>query len=322
MDATTARGFFSPSVDSEGHASIVPLSAAGWSSLVARRAHNPKVVGSNPAPATTSVDRFRRPWVSPGGVCFSNSNSPARTLQRATYPPSGKGCIWIPLGPRSCFSASRTAAGLSSESLSRELTISTSFFPRGHRWALRLRSQACTPRRPASARSWSIFVELWRGRLAGASPSCESPRLSAPAAIGSSDRRRPATSATAACRGCRRMPSQFSVDLLADERHAPPAAGSTGPSVCEDRQADRGLHHRALVGAGPAVAARRSRRRTVAAWEFWMTMLAPHAAAAKEAGERVDFPRGRTPPSRREAMARASLTFTTALQVTGSTIAR
>ncbi len=25
---------------------------AGWSSMVARRAHNPKVVGSNPAPAT------------------------------------------------------------------------------------------------------------------------------------------------------------------------------------------------------------------------------------------------------------------------------
>ena len=28
---------------------------AGWSSLVARRAHNPKVVGSNPAPATTTI---------------------------------------------------------------------------------------------------------------------------------------------------------------------------------------------------------------------------------------------------------------------------
>jgi hypothetical protein len=27
-------------------------SVAGWSSLVARWAHNPKVVGSNPAPAT------------------------------------------------------------------------------------------------------------------------------------------------------------------------------------------------------------------------------------------------------------------------------
>ncbi len=34
--------------------SIVPASDAGWSSLVARRAHNPKVVGSNPAPATNN----------------------------------------------------------------------------------------------------------------------------------------------------------------------------------------------------------------------------------------------------------------------------
>ncbi|EDP58644.1 protein-export membrane protein [Vibrio sp. AND4] len=30
-------------------------SDAGWSSLVARRAHNPKVVGSNPAPATNLI---------------------------------------------------------------------------------------------------------------------------------------------------------------------------------------------------------------------------------------------------------------------------
>ncbi len=30
-------------------------SGAGWSSLVARRAHNPKVVGSNPAPATNTI---------------------------------------------------------------------------------------------------------------------------------------------------------------------------------------------------------------------------------------------------------------------------
>ena len=29
-------------------------SVAGWSSLAARRAHNPKVVGSNPAPATNA----------------------------------------------------------------------------------------------------------------------------------------------------------------------------------------------------------------------------------------------------------------------------
>ena len=31
---------------------------AGWSSLVARRAHNPKVVGSNPAPATNFEKYF------------------------------------------------------------------------------------------------------------------------------------------------------------------------------------------------------------------------------------------------------------------------
>ena len=33
------------------------IGAAGWSSLVARRAHNPKVVGSNPAPATRYSER-------------------------------------------------------------------------------------------------------------------------------------------------------------------------------------------------------------------------------------------------------------------------
>src|SRR5690606_26542512 len=32
---------------------IIHFSAAGWSSLAARRAHNPKVAGSNPAPATS-----------------------------------------------------------------------------------------------------------------------------------------------------------------------------------------------------------------------------------------------------------------------------
>ena len=32
---------------------------AGWSSLVARRAHNPKVVGSNPAPATNYFKGFQ-----------------------------------------------------------------------------------------------------------------------------------------------------------------------------------------------------------------------------------------------------------------------
>ena len=38
-------------IDSKALASTI--GGAGWSSLVARRAHNPKVVGSNPAPATS-----------------------------------------------------------------------------------------------------------------------------------------------------------------------------------------------------------------------------------------------------------------------------
>ena len=37
---------------STARGAIVLTSAAGWSSSVARRAHNPKVAGSNPAPAT------------------------------------------------------------------------------------------------------------------------------------------------------------------------------------------------------------------------------------------------------------------------------
>ena len=33
---------------------------AGWSSLAARRAHNPKVAGSNPAPATNKIKHLRQ----------------------------------------------------------------------------------------------------------------------------------------------------------------------------------------------------------------------------------------------------------------------
>ena len=44
---------------------------AGWSSLVARRAHNPKVVGSNPAPATNNKNRDLGSILSP---CFISEN--------------------------------------------------------------------------------------------------------------------------------------------------------------------------------------------------------------------------------------------------------
>ena len=42
----------------EGISLIRDKNNAGWSSLVARRAHNPKVVGSNPAPATIYFKGF------------------------------------------------------------------------------------------------------------------------------------------------------------------------------------------------------------------------------------------------------------------------
>ena len=43
---------------------------AGWSSLVARRAHNPEVVGSNPAPATKNLQLV---GLAGGLFCYSGT---------------------------------------------------------------------------------------------------------------------------------------------------------------------------------------------------------------------------------------------------------
>ncbi len=50
---------FDPVTVHHPHESSVILQIAGWSSSVARRAHNPKVAGSNPAPATNIYCRTR-----------------------------------------------------------------------------------------------------------------------------------------------------------------------------------------------------------------------------------------------------------------------
>ena len=66
--------FFAPGGFVTGTAIIVSR-IAGWSSLVARRAHNPKVVGSNPAPATKALlpsatdQKYRQPGTSVPGWC-------------------------------------------------------------------------------------------------------------------------------------------------------------------------------------------------------------------------------------------------------------
>src|SRR6266513_2441810 len=49
-------------------------SDAGWSSLVARRAHNPEVVGSNPTPAITNAERGMRNAELAGSGSLPRSN--------------------------------------------------------------------------------------------------------------------------------------------------------------------------------------------------------------------------------------------------------
>ena len=65
---------------------------AGWSSLVARRAHNPKVVGSNPAPATNAtlaqlVERnlAKVEVTSSNLVCRSKLRSPDHLVRAFLY---------------------------------------------------------------------------------------------------------------------------------------------------------------------------------------------------------------------------------------------
>ena len=70
----------------------VAFSDAGWSSSVARWAHNPEVAGSNPAPATMH-NRRSEPgsWVTTGPVlAFHVSTSSADTASR--WAPRGRHC--------------------------------------------------------------------------------------------------------------------------------------------------------------------------------------------------------------------------------------
>ena len=49
---------------------IIPSLAAGWSSLVARQAHNLKVAGSNPAPAPNNLKTLIRKLFLPDFLKF------------------------------------------------------------------------------------------------------------------------------------------------------------------------------------------------------------------------------------------------------------
>jgi hypothetical protein len=57
----------------------LPALVAGWSSPVARQAHNLKVTGSNPVPATNDVTTPPPPWLR-GSCAFRATASAAPTV--------------------------------------------------------------------------------------------------------------------------------------------------------------------------------------------------------------------------------------------------
>src|SRR5690606_33083999 len=80
---------------------ICPDHDAGWSSLVARRAHNPEVAGSNPAPATSATRRepgSAGPRGDDAGTTSASASSRAlrrqpRRERRGTR--DGRGCVVV-----------------------------------------------------------------------------------------------------------------------------------------------------------------------------------------------------------------------------------
>jgi hypothetical protein len=61
--------------------------SAGWSSLVARWAHNPKVGGSNPPPATNAIIELRGSQIFDCGLKWSNKvcSSKAEAVQVTAF---------------------------------------------------------------------------------------------------------------------------------------------------------------------------------------------------------------------------------------------
>jgi hypothetical protein len=91
-----ARGYDEKRLPSTSPQAMSYNSRAGWSSLVARRAHNPKVVGSNPTPATkkpvsalAALTGFLLP---PGGLSEKPGGSELRNKARNRQ---GVGLYWL-----------------------------------------------------------------------------------------------------------------------------------------------------------------------------------------------------------------------------------
>src|ERR1700733_377886 len=73
---------------------VAPPFVAGWSSLVARQAHNLKVAGSNPAPAPNL-----KPLETSGGFFFTVCYESLMSFIRGCFKDAACGNKRVPLGP-------------------------------------------------------------------------------------------------------------------------------------------------------------------------------------------------------------------------------
>ncbi len=78
VDTAKCAEGFKKAVDRQfGETHVAPPLVAGWSSLVARQAHNLKVAGSNPAPAPNFRLRLTIPLSGIAGTAFRWDPAPA-----------------------------------------------------------------------------------------------------------------------------------------------------------------------------------------------------------------------------------------------------
>ena len=79
---------FARTFDKQTADKLLLKTIAGWSSLVARRAHNPKVRGSNPLPATSKIKGLQRckPFFIDGKpLCIDYSHPKALLARDSRY---------------------------------------------------------------------------------------------------------------------------------------------------------------------------------------------------------------------------------------------
>ena len=160
------------------------LSTAGWSSLAARRAHNPKVVGSNPTPATmrrhSSVGQSIRfiPEVSCVRITLPLPKNPAKFFAWLVF------FYGNPLAEHRPRAQSRRISGISLGTL-RHLAglfhrVCAQIHQEAKRAAGRRRPSACYPlKKEKEIGKWILTIFPWNPPFF---PSYESPEAESPEA--------------------------------------------------------------------------------------------------------------------------------------------